>query len=71
MAGLMVVLMLSAPLSGCFGEDSPGVSSTELKVNPEALIAGEFQPVSLRADSRMWGLPLNSRTSFPSATSVP
>ena len=53
MAGLMVVLMLSAPLSGCFGEDSPGVSSTELKVNPEALIAGEFQPVSLRADSRM------------------
>ena len=54
MAGLMVVLMLSAPLSGCFGEDSPGVSSTELKVNPEALIAGEFQPVSLRGtDSRM------------------
>ena len=53
MAGLMVVLMLSAPLSGCFGEDSPGVSSADLGVNPEALIAGEFQPVSLRADSRM------------------
>ena len=45
--------MLSAPLSGCFGEDSPGVSSADLGVNPEALIAGEFQPVSLRADSRM------------------
>ena len=50
---LMVMLMASAPLSGCFGEESEDADSTDLEVNPEVLVAGEVQLVSLSAKSKM------------------
>ena len=53
MALLMVMLMASAPLSGCFGEERGDPSSTNLSVNPEVLIAGVFQEVELSATEGM------------------
>ena len=53
MALLMVMLMATAPLSGCFGEEEGDPSSADLSVNPEVLIAGVFQPIELTASERM------------------
>ena len=49
----MVMLMASAPLSGCFGEEGGGPSSSDLSVNPEVVVAGAFQSVSLSASEGM------------------
>ena len=50
---LMVMLMASAPLSGCFGEESGEPSSSDLSVNPEVVVAGVFQPIELVASESM------------------
>ena len=50
---LMGMRMASAPLSGCFGEEEGGPSSSDLSVNPEVVGAGEFQSVSLSASEGM------------------
>ncbi|MBT87024.1 MAG: hypothetical protein CMA62_05885, partial [Euryarchaeota archaeon] len=47
------MLMVSAPLSGCFGEADSDVSSSSLQVNPEVLVAGSFQEVELTASDRI------------------
>ena len=49
----MVMLMASAPLSGCFGEEGGGPSSSDLSVNPEVVVAGAFQSISLSASEGM------------------
>ena len=50
---LMVMLMASAPLSGCFGEEGGEPSSSDLYVNPEVVVAGVFQPIELVASESM------------------
>ena len=50
---LMVMLMASAPLSGCFGEEGGEPSSSDLSVNPEVVVAGVFQPIELVASESM------------------
>ena len=50
---MMVMLMASAPLSGCFGEEGGDPTSSDLSVNPEVVIAGAFQPISLSASEGM------------------
>ena len=45
--------MVSAPLSGCFGEEDSAPASSDLSVNPDVMVAGSFQLVSLSADERM------------------
>ena len=50
---MMVMLMASAPLSGCFGEEGGEPTSSDLSVNPAVVIAGEFQQISLRASEGM------------------
>ena len=50
---LMVVLVMSAPLSGCFGEEGSEASATSLEVLPEVLVAGVFQNVELRASASL------------------
>ena len=37
---LLVVLMVSAPLSGCFGEEDSDPVSTDLSVNHAVMLAG-------------------------------
>ena len=53
MAMLMVLLMALAPLSGCFGDGGSDPSSSDLSVNPEVVVAGYFQPLSLSAGEDM------------------
>ena len=50
---LMVVLVVSAPLSGCFGEEDSDASASSLEVLPEVLVAGVFQDVELRASASL------------------
>ena len=50
---LLVVLMVSAPLSGCFGEEDSVPTSSDLSVNPDVMVAGSFQLVSLSAEEGM------------------
>ena len=50
---MMVMLVASAPLSGCFGEEGGEPTSSDLSVNPAVVIAGEFQQISLRASEGM------------------
>ena len=50
---LLVLLMVSAPLSGCFGEEESAPTSSDLAVNPEVMVAGSFQLVSLSASAGM------------------
>ena len=49
---VLVLLMCSAPLSGCFapsdGEELP--SSDDLEIRPSTWIGGEFQTVAFTAD---------------------
>ena len=52
-AMLMVLLMALAPLSGCFGDGGSDPSSSDLSVNPEVVVAGYFQPLSLSAGEDM------------------
>jgi len=46
---LMVAVMVSAPLSGCFGEVDVEASAASLNVTPEVLEAGVFQQIELSA----------------------
>ena len=50
---LLVLLMVSAPLSGCFGEEEGEASASSLSVTPEVLEAGVFQQVELTAKAGM------------------
>jgi hypothetical protein len=49
----MVFVILTAPLSGCFGENRREVTSDDLEVTPGTLISGVFQEVSLEAGQSM------------------
>ena len=52
-AGLLVALMLLAPLAGCFGEDGAGGprSANDVVVTPEIFTGGVFQGITLAADT--------------------
>ena len=50
---LMVSVMVSAPLSGCFGEGGVEASAASLSVGPEVLEAGVFQQIELSAKAGM------------------
>jgi len=50
---LMVFVVLTAPLSGCFGTDSSLVTADDLSIGRDALISGVFQEVSLESDKSM------------------
>ncbi len=49
----MVFVILTAPLSGCFGESSGDVTSDDLEIAPGTLVSGVFQEVSLEATQSM------------------
>jgi hypothetical protein len=49
----MVFVILTAPLSGCFGENRREVTSDDLEVTPGTLISGVFQEVSMEAGQSM------------------
>ena len=51
---LLVFLMLSASIQGCFGsDDGGGFGADDLDVSPDPLTAGIFQSVYFKADSAM------------------
>ena len=51
---LLVFLMLSASIQGCFGnDDGGGASANDLGVAPNPLTAGIFQSVYFQADRDM------------------
>ena len=52
-AVLMVFVVLSAPLSGCFGNSDHGLTADDLEVAPGTLVSGVFQDVTLEAGQRM------------------
>ncbi|MFL2975285.1 MAG: M28 family metallopeptidase [Candidatus Thalassarchaeaceae archaeon] len=52
-AFLMVFVVLSAPLSGCFGSSESSLTSEDLEVVPGTLVSGVFQDVTLEAGQGM------------------
>ena len=51
-AGFLVLLFCLAPLSGCFGEDvDSGVSEGDAVITPAKWIGGEFQAITITAES--------------------
>jgi hypothetical protein len=52
-AFLMVFVVLSAPLSGCFGSSESSLTSEDLEVVPGTLVSGVFQDVTLEAGQSM------------------
>jgi len=51
---LLVLLMLSASIQGCFGSDEEGgLSAKDLDISPDPLTAGIFQSVYFQADRDM------------------
>ena len=52
-AVLMVFVVLSAPLSGCFGSSDLELAADDLEVAPGTLVSGVFQDVTLEAGQRM------------------
>jgi len=52
-AVLMVFVVLTAPLSGCFGSSESSLTSEDLEVVPGTLVSGVFQDVSLEASQSM------------------
>ena len=52
-AALMVFVVLTAPLSGCFGSSESSLTSEDLEVVPGTLVSGVFQDVSLEASQSM------------------
>tara|TARA_Y100001970_G_scaffold33558_1_gene41756 strand:+ start:8310 stop:10010 length:1701 start_codon:yes stop_codon:yes gene_type:complete len=52
-AVLMVFVILSAPLSGCFGSSDADLAADDLEVVPGTLVSGVFQDVTLEAGQRM------------------
>ena len=49
----MVFVILTAPLSGCFGESRGEVTSDDLEIAPGTLVSGIFQEISLEARQTM------------------
>ena len=49
----MVFVVLSAPLSGCFGSSESSLTSEDLGVVPGTLVSGVFQDVTLEAGKSM------------------
>ena len=49
----MVFVVLSAPLSGCFGSSESSLTSEDLEVVPGTLVSGVFQDVTLEAGQGM------------------
>ena len=49
----MVFVVLSAPLSGCFGSSESSLTSEDLEVVPGTLVSGVFQDVTLEAGQSM------------------
>ena len=50
-ASFLVLVMLLAPLSGCFGEDSEnGISENSVNITPQILTGGVFQEVTFSAE---------------------
>ena len=49
----MVFVVLSAPLSGCFGSSESSLTSEDLEVVPGTLVSGVFQEVTLEAGQSM------------------
>ena len=47
---LAVLLIISAPMSGCMREGSEGANSEDLVITPNILISGVFQDISLIAE---------------------
>ena len=56
----LVALMILAPLSGCFGNDSSDgiVDAGEITITPAVLTGGEFQGVTFAAESPMTSISL-------------
>ncbi len=53
-AGFLVLLFCLAPLSGCFGEDNDAsINSDDVTITPGILRGGEFQGLTIAADSDM------------------
>ena len=54
-AGLLVLLMFTAPFAGCFGENDNGglPSANDLSVLPEEIPGGEWTAIVLKADRDM------------------
>jgi hypothetical protein len=53
-AGFLVLLFCLAPLSGCFGEDNDNsLKSDDITITPGILRGGEFQGLTIAADSDM------------------
>ena len=51
---LLVLLMLSASIQGCFGDEESGLASADdLDISPEPLTAGIFQSVHFHAEKAM------------------
>ena len=51
-AGFLCLLFCLAPLSGCFGEEGdPGVSEGDVTITPATWIGGEFQGITIAAES--------------------
>ena len=53
---LLVMLMISAPLSGCFGEEEEGsglVNISDVTITPKLMVGGSFQPVTVSAGEDM------------------
>ena len=48
-----MLLIISAPMSGCIREGSESANSNDLEINPDVLISGIFQDVSLKANKDM------------------
>jgi hypothetical protein len=50
------MLMISAPLSGCFGEEEEGsglVNISDVTITPKLMVGGSFQPVTVSAGEDM------------------
>ena len=54
-ACLLVLLMISAPLSGCFGEDDGEslINASDVTITPKVLVGGSFQPVTVAVSEDM------------------
>ena len=51
LAVFLALIMVSLPLSGCFGEDeSGGVVAGDVTITPATLSGGVFQAMTLKAD---------------------
>ncbi|MEC7042574.1 MAG: hypothetical protein VXW89_04630, partial [Candidatus Thermoplasmatota archaeon] len=48
---LIILLMVFAPLSGCFGEEDEGPSSNDAEITPAVWTGGVFQGITISADT--------------------